>query len=72
VGRDIAHRGTGCYDSICNQAVQDSVKTWLNGVPATDTRDAWCRSGLIGFQLHGSKDTGKKVRWRNIRIKELD
>jgi hypothetical protein len=62
----------GEWNQLRIQAFQDSVKTWLNGVPATDTRDAWCRSGLIGFQLHGSKDTGKRVRWRNIRIKELD
>lgn len=62
----------GEWNKLRIQAFQDSVKTWLNGVPATDTRDAWCRSGLIGFQLHGSKDTGKKVRWRNIRIKKLD
>lgn len=54
------------------QAVQDSVKTWLNGVPAADTRDAWCRSGFIGFQLHGSKETGKRIRFRDVRIQKLD
>jgi len=61
----------GEWNKLRIQAVQDSVKTWLNGVPATDTRDAWCRSGLIGFQLHGSKDTGKQVRFRAIRIQKL-
>lgn len=62
----------GEWNKLRIQAVQDSVKTWLNGVPATDTRDAWCRSGLIGFQLHGSKDSGKQVRWRNIRIQKAE
>ena len=62
----------GEWNKLRIQAVQDSVKTWLNGVPATDTRDAWCRSGRIGFQLHGSKDSGKKVSWRGIRIQELE
>ena len=62
----------GEWNKFRIQAAQDSVKTWLNGVPATDTRDAWCRSGLIGFQLHGSKDSGKQVRWRNIRIHKLN
>ena len=62
----------GEWNKLRIQAVQDSVKTWLNGVPATDTRDAWCRSGRIGFQLHGSKDSGKQVSWRGIRIHELD
>lgn len=62
----------GEWNTFRIQAFQDSVKTWLNGVLATDTRDAWCRSGLIGFQLHGSKDSGKQVRWRNIRIHKVD
>jgi hypothetical protein len=62
----------GEWNKLRIQALNDSIKTWLNGVPATDTRDAWCRSGRIGFQLHGSKDAGKQVRWRNVRIQELD
>ena len=62
----------GEWNTLRIQAVQDSVKTWLNGVPATDARDAWCRSGFIGFQLHGSRESGKQVRWRSIRIQKLD
>jgi 3-keto-disaccharide hydrolase len=62
----------GEWNKFRIQAVQDSVKTWLNGVPAADTRDAWCRSGFIGFQLHGSKDSGKKIRFRDVRIQKLD
>lgn len=53
------------------EARHDSIKSCLNDVPAADTRDAWCRSGRIGFQLHSAKDPGKQVRWRNIRIKQL-
>ena len=60
------------WNKLRIQAVGDSVKTWLNDVPATDTRDAWCRSGRIGFQLHGSKETGKQMRFRGIRIQKLD
>lgn len=62
----------GEWNKLRIQADRDSIKTWLNGVPAADTRDAWCRTGRIGFQLHGSKDTGKQVRWRNIRIHEIE
>ncbi len=52
----------------------DSIKTWLNGVPAADLHDSVTPSGFIALQVHG---VGKKtmplnVRWRNIRIKELD
>lgn len=62
----------GEWNKFRIQAHRDSVRTWLNGVPATDTRDAWCRSGRIGFQLHGSRHSGKQIRWRGIRIQELD
>jgi hypothetical protein len=62
----------GEWNKFRIRAAQDSIKTWLNGVPATDTRDAWCASGRIGFQLHGSRDTGKKMRFRNIRVQRLD
>jgi Domain of Unknown Function (DUF1080) len=50
----------------------DSIKTWLNGVPAADLKDAVTPSGFIGLQVHAvkGKDT-LEVRFRNLRIKEL-
>lgn len=62
----------GHWNHFRIEAVNDSFKTWLNGVPATDTRDAWSRSGRIGLQLHGSKTPGKQVRFRNLRIQTID
>lgn len=62
----------GQWNHFRIQAVNDSFKTWLNGVPATDTRDAWSRSGRIGLHLHGSKTPGKQVRFRKIRIQTID
>lgn len=62
----------GEWNKMRIQASDDSMKTWLNDVPATDTRDAWCRSGRIGFQLHGSKESGRQIRFRGIRIQNLD
>jgi hypothetical protein len=52
----------------------DSIKTWLNGVPAADLKDAMTPRGFIGLQVHGVGDRQEplRVRWRNIRIKELD
>ena len=51
----------------------DSFKTWLNGVPATDCKDSMTASGFIGLQVHGAgnKQTLLEVRFRNIRLKEL-
>lgn len=57
------------------EAVDDSIKTWLNGVQAASLRDDMTLKGLIALQVHGVGDNpervGKQVRWRNIRIKEL-
>jgi hypothetical protein len=50
----------------------DSIKTWINGVPAVDLKDSMTSSGFIALQVHQSKsDTPLHVRWRNIRIKVL-
>jgi hypothetical protein len=51
----------------------DSIKTWINGVPAVDLKDNMTLKGLIALQVHGvgAKTDPLEVRWRNIRIKEL-
>jgi hypothetical protein len=55
------------------EAVGDSIKTSLNGVPAADLRDGLTPSGFIGLQVHGvgKRTNDLEVRFRNIRIKEL-
>jgi len=52
----------------------DSIKTWVNGVPCANFKDATTLRGIIGLQVHQvPKERFKayQVRWRNIRIKEL-
>ena len=52
----------------------DSIKTFVNGVPAADFKDSVTSRGIIGLQVHQvPKDRFKlyQVRWRNIRIQEL-
>ncbi|MFZ4763883.1 MAG: 3-keto-disaccharide hydrolase [Roseimicrobium sp.] len=53
----------------------DSIKTFINDVPAADLKDGLTREGIIALQVHGigkkADAVGKEVRWRNIRIKEL-
>ena len=54
------------------EAIGDSIKTWLNGVPCADLKDDYCASGFIALQVHGSAEPeSHEVRWRNIRIKDL-
>ncbi len=54
------------------EAIGDSIKTWVNGVPAADMTDDMTPKGFIALQVHGSKTAGLKVKWRNIRIQVLD
>ena len=51
----------------------DSIKTWINGVPAVDLKDSVTAKGVIALQVHGvgMREEPMEVRWRNIRIKEL-
>ncbi|TDI75595.1 MAG: DUF1080 domain-containing protein [Bacteroidetes bacterium] len=48
------------------------IRTWLNGVLATDMIDTMTDEGIIALQVHGiSSDAtaGTEIRWRNLRIK---
>ena len=54
------------------RAVGHSIKTWINGVPAADLTDSLTRTGFIGLQVHGTRESEPlEIRWRNIRIKDL-
>jgi len=54
------------------QAIGDSIKTWVNGVPAADLRDTKTLEGFIALQVHGPhKEDPMQIRWRNIRIQDL-
>lgn len=54
------------------EAVGNSIRTWLNGVPCADLVDDLTPTGFIGLQVHGigndSTKMGKMVKWKNIRI----
>jgi hypothetical protein len=54
------------------EAVGDTLKTWINGVPAAHLIDDMTSKGFIGLQVHGigkSKEKeGTQVSWRAVRI----
>jgi len=59
------------YRIVCRG---DSIKTWVNGVPAADLKDGMTAEGFIALQVHGVRDAGhvgKQISWRNVKIKEL-
>ena len=54
------------------EAIGDSMKTWINGVPAADLVDSVDQSGFIALQVHGTdSDEPMLVKWKNIRIKNI-
>lgn len=50
----------------------DSIKTFINDVPASDLKDGLTPKGFIALQVHGvgNREEPLEVRWRNIRIQE--
>ncbi len=55
------------------EAIGDSIRTWVNGVPAADLVDPVTQKGFIALQVHGvgKRDDGPQTSWRNIKIQEL-
>ncbi len=51
----------------------DRIRSWVNGVPCADFRDALDATGFIGLQVHSiAKGKGPyEVRWKNLKIREL-
>ncbi|NJX14444.1 3-keto-disaccharide hydrolase [Tamlana crocina] len=53
------------------EAIGDTIKTWINNVPASFLIDDKTASGFIGLQVHRifeENQAGKNISWRNIKI----
>jgi hypothetical protein len=50
------------------------IQTWVNGTQVTDLKDDLSARGFIGLQVHGVGDRTEAltVKWRNLRIRELN
>ena len=64
----------GEWNHIRIQARGNHIRTWLNGELRADFQDDMTPSGCIALQVHGvgKREDPMSVRWRNIRIQELD
>ncbi|WP_204524830.1 3-keto-disaccharide hydrolase [Confluentibacter citreus] len=57
------------------EAIGQNIRTWVNGLQCTNLVDDVTSSGFIAFQVHeiyNDADEGKKIKWKNIRIKTTD
>ncbi|RPE00167.1 DUF1080 domain-containing protein [Aureibaculum marinum] len=53
------------------EAIGDTIKTWINDVPAAHLIDDKTASGFIGLQVHSinnNQKEGTEISWKNIRI----
>jgi hypothetical protein len=66
-----AFRPNGAWNKYRIEAIDGSIRTWINGIPTANLLDTLVEKGFIALQVHApiSKDhVGKKIHWRNIRI----
>ncbi|MDB5133733.1 MAG: hypothetical protein JWP37_336 [Mucilaginibacter sp.] len=62
----------GQWNHLRIECIGNSIKTWVNGVATAYMVDTIDQKGFIGLQVHAigkSEDAGKKVYFKNIRIK---
>ena len=58
------------WNRLTISAKGDTIKTWLNGIPAAHWKTDTYKEGFFSLQIHsGSRGT---VHFRNIKVKELD
>lgn len=53
------------------ECIGNTIKTFVNGVPAAYLVDDMTAKGFIALQVHSinnKEDEGKQIRWRNIRL----
>ena len=54
------------------EAIGNSIRTWINGIPCADLVDDMTAEGFIAFQVHAignESQAGKQIKWKNIKIK---
>ena len=66
----------GDWNKARIEAVGNRIRTWINGVPASDVLDQQTARGFIALQVHSigsnAAKENKKVWWKDIRIKTTD
>ena len=52
------------------ECVGPTIRTWVNGIPATRFADAADATGHLALQVHSGAEA--HMRWRNLRLWELE
>ncbi|MEZ0539380.1 3-keto-disaccharide hydrolase [Fibrella arboris] len=63
------------FNQVRIECVGNQLRTWVNGTPAAYVVDNLDARGVIALQVHAissADKVGKKIYWKNIRIKGAD
>ena len=64
----------GVFNHVKIECRGNTIKTWINGIPASYLVDTVSTKGFIALQVHSigkeEKHAGKKIYWKNIKIAE--
>jgi hypothetical protein len=66
---------TGVYNKVRVECIGNTIKTWINEKPAAYVVDDMDSKGVIALQVHSISNAnmaGKKIYWKNIRIRTSD
>jgi len=62
----------GQFNKVRIECIGHDIRTWVNGTEAAHLVDTFDASGFIALQVHSigkPEQAGKKIYWKNIRIK---
>ena len=65
----------GDWNKYRIEAIGNTIRTWINGIPVAHLIDDMTAKGFIALQVHaiyGDMKEGMKIRWKNIRIQTSD
>lgn len=61
----------GQWNKARIECIGNTLRTWVNGVPAAYVIDDLTPKGFIALQVHAigdQKEAGRQIRWRNLRV----
>ncbi len=58
------------WNRLTIKAEGDTIKTWLNGLPAAHWKTDEYKKGFFALQIHSGKEG--TVHFRNLKVRELD
>lgn len=63
---------SGQWNKARIECIGNTIRTFVNGIPTAHIVDDITAEGFIALQVHSvgkQEESGKQIRWRNIRIK---